>query len=437
MAWDFETEPEFQAELDWIERFVEEEIQPVDRLIGNPLAMQDPLRNKLIKPLQARVKARGLWGFHLGKELGGPGHGQLRLALMNESLGRSRSAPVVFGCHAPDAGNAEILAHFGTAAQKERFLTPLLANEITSCFAMTEPQGGADPTGFQARAERIGGEWCLNGEKWFATHARFASFLITMAVTEPDAESPYKRMSMFIVPTSTEGIETVRNMSVVNEPGVPSHAYLRFNNVRVPAENLLGEPGEAFAVAQVRLGGGRVHHAMRTISQCRFAFDMMCERALSRVSKGSLLAKKQMVQEKIADSWLQLEQFRLFLLRTAWLIDKHQDYRKTRKDIAGVKVMMPRVLHDVAANALQIHGSLGMTSETPLLDFIITSFRMGIADGPTEVHKVTLARQILRDYEPAEGLFPSEHLPPKKAEAVERFRDLLESVDYDFSAALE
>ncbi|MEL7029692.1 MAG: acyl-CoA dehydrogenase family protein, partial [Pseudomonadota bacterium] len=337
MAWDFETDPAFQEELDWIESFVSNEIEPIDHVIGHPLDMQDPVRNKLIKPLQSQVKERNLWAFHLGPDLGGPGLGQLKLALMNESLGRSRSAPVVFGCHAPDSGNAEILSHYGTPDQKARYLEPLLANEITSCFAITEPQGGADPKVFEARAEPIDGKWRISGRKWFATNARFASFVITMAVTDPDADNPYKRMSMFIVPIDTPGVEFIRNMSVVNEPGPPSHAYLGFNDVVVPDENMLGPRGAAFEVAQVRLGGGRVHHAMRTLAQCRHAFDMMCERALSRFTQGEQLAKKQMVQEKIADSWLQLEQFRLFLLQTAWRIDKYNDYKKVRKDIAAVK----------------------------------------------------------------------------------------------------
>ncbi|MDO9443209.1 MAG: acyl-CoA dehydrogenase family protein, partial [Beijerinckiaceae bacterium] len=176
MSWDFETEPAFQRELDWIEAFVREQVEPVDFVVPHPLDMKDPRRNALIKPLQAEVKARGLWAFHLGKELGGPGHGQLQLALMNEHLGRSRAAPVVFGCQAPDSGNAEILAHYGSTEQKRRYLQPLLANDIVSCFAMTEPQGGSDPKMFTTAAILDGEQWVINGEKWFATNAAFADF---------------------------------------------------------------------------------------------------------------------------------------------------------------------------------------------------------------------------------------------------------------------
>jgi acyl-CoA dehydrogenase len=287
---------------------------------------------------------------------------------------------------------------------------------------------------FTTTARLEGDEWVLNGEKWFATNAVFASFFITLAITDPDTENPYKRMSTFIVPADTPGIRFIRNMHVVNEPGRGSHGYIAYDNVRIPADHLLGPRGEAFTVAQVRLGGGRVHHSMRTLAQCKMAFDMMCERALSRSTQGSLLGDKQLVQAMIADSWLQLEQFRLFLLRTAWRIDKLKDYKKVRKDIAAVKALMPKVLHDIAANALQVHGSLGMTNEVPFIDQIITAFRMGIADGPTEVHKVTLAKQILRDYTPSEGAFPTGHLIKREADARERFAMLLADTDDDLLA---
>lgn len=436
VAWDFETDPEFQPELDWIDAFVREQVEPVDLAVPNPLDMQDPLRNRLIKPLQAQIKARGLWAFHLGRELGGPGLGQVQLALMNESLGRSRAAPTVFGCQAPDSGNAEVLAHYGTPEQKRRYLEPLLANEIVSCFAMTEPQGGSDPKMFTTTARLEGDQWVLDGEKWFATNAAFASFFITLAVTDPDAADPYRRMSTFIVPADTPGIRFIRNMHVVNEPGRGSHGYIAFEHVRIPADHMLGGRGDAFKVAQVRLGGGRVHHAMRTLGQCKLAFDMMCERALSRHTQGEVLADKQLVQAMIADSWLKLEQFRLLLLRTAWRIDRAGDYRKVRKDIAAVKAAMPGVLHDIAANALQIHGSLGMTNEVPFVDQIITAFRMGIADGPTEVHKLTLAKQLLRDYAPSPDLFPTRHAPKRRAAALERFRALLDGADGDLLASM-
>ena len=424
MAWDFKTDPEFQKKLDWIDRFVREEVEPLDHVLGSPYDVRNPNNERLVRPLQARVKAEGLWACHLGPELGGQGYGQVKLALMNEILGRSRFGSVVFGCQAPDTGNAEILAHYGTAAQKERFLKPLLANEIVSCFSMTEPQGGADPLIFTTNAVQKGDHWVINGEKWFSSNARWADFLIVMAVTDPDA-SPYRRMSMFIVPSSTPGIEILRDVGFGGEREA-SHAYIRYTDVKVPLDHMLGGRGDAFVVAQTRLGGGRIHHAMRTIGEARKAFDMMCERALSRFTQGERLSEKQMVQEKIADSWIELEQFRLLVLRTAWRIDKYKNYLAVRKDISAVKAAMPKVLHDIAARALHIHGSLGVSAEMPFMGQITSAFIMGLADGPTEVHKVTVAKQVLRDYRPTNDLFPAYHLPRRREEALEKYGDLLD-----------
>jgi acyl-CoA dehydrogenase len=426
MAWDFETEPEFQRELDWMDAFVRDEIEPLDLVLGNPYEVTDKRAREIVKPLKQRVKERGLWACHLGPDLGGLGYGQLKLALMNEILGRSRWAPSIFGCQAPDSGNAEILAHYGTTAQKERFLAPLLEGDIHSCYSMTEPHAGADPTAFRTRATRDGAHWVIRGEKWFSSNARWSEFLIVMAVTNPEV-SPYQGMSMFIVPTATPGIEIVRNVGLgMEHQDDASHAYIRYNDVRVPADHLLGQEGSAFVIAQTRLGGGRIHHAMRTVAQLKKAFDMMCERALSRETQGEKLAEKQMVQERIADSWIEIEQFRLLVLRTAWLIDKYKDYKRTRKDIAAIKVAMPKVLHDVAQRALHLHGALGVSDEMPFMGLMLAAEVMGIADGPTEVHKLTIARQVLRDYKPADGLWPTEHLPTKRAAARERLAHLLE-----------
>jgi acyl-CoA dehydrogenase len=425
MSWDFETEPEFQKDLDWIDKFVREEVEPLDYVLGHPYDVRDPKRNKLVRPLQAEVKKRKLWACHLGPELGGQGYGQIKLALMNEILGRSRFAPIVFGCQAPDSGNAEILAHYGTPEQKKRFLQPLLDNEIVSAFSMTEPQGGADPKVFKTKAELRGDDWVINGEKWFSSNAHLASFLIVMAVTDPTAKE-YERMSMFIVPKETAGVEILRNLGVGTHETEGSHAYIRYSDVHVPKDSMLGPRGGAFVVAQTRLGGGRIHHAMRTIGQVRKAFDMMCERVLSRETQGSRLADKQMVQEKIADSWMEIEQFRLLVLRTAWKIDRYKDYLKVRRDIAAVKALMPKVFHDVASRALFLHGSLGATGEMPFVEQVIQSFHMGLADGPTEVHKITLARQVLRDYKPVNDLFPSQHIPKLRAAALKKYADRIE-----------
>jgi acyl-CoA dehydrogenase len=421
--WSFSNDPEFQPELDWIETFVREEVEPLDHILGSQWDIHAENFKRLVRPLQARVKERGLWACHLGPELGGKGYGQVKLALMNEKFGRSRFGPIVFGSQAPDTGNSEILAHYGTPEQKKDYLEPLLNNEIVSCFAMTEPQGGADPLVLTMSAVQQGNEWVINGEKWFASNARFASFFIVMAVTDPDAE-PYRRMSMFIVPAETPGIAILRNYGFYGEPE-SSHAHMRWADVRVPAENMLGGRGDAFVVAQVRLGGGRMHHAMRALAEATRQFEMMCERAVSRFTKGEQLAKKQMVQEKIADSWTELRQFRLLILETAWLADQGNDWKAIRKNVAAVKAAMPKLLHDISARALHMHGALGITHDMPFAAGVINSFHIGLADGPTEVHKVTVAREVLKDYKPVNRMFPHYMGFEEEARAKERYGALM------------
>jgi acyl-CoA dehydrogenase len=429
VSWSFETDAEFQRELDWVDEFVTEEVEPLEHVIRHAWDMNDPARARLIPPLQERVRERGLWGCHLGPHLGGPGYGQVKLALLNEILGRTHAGPIVFGCQAPDSGNAEILAHYGTDELKKQYLEPLLQNEVVSAFSMTEPRGGSDPTGFVTNAVRDGDEWVINGEKWFSSHARFAAFLIVLAVTEPDAPA-HKRMSMFVVPEDTPGVEILRDVGVYgHDESEGTHAYVRYTDVRVPADHLLGGRGEGFAVAQTRLGGGRIHHAMRTVGVVKQAFGMMCERALSRETKGETLARKQLVQEMIADSWIQIEQFRLLVLQTAWRIDRYNDYQRVRADISAVKAAMPQVLHDVAARGLQIHGSLGISHEMPFAAWVLESFHMGLADGPTEVHKLTLARQVLKQHAPTDDLFPTRHIPKLRAKAQRRYADVLADLD--------
>ena len=430
MAWDFETDPEFQKKLDWIEDFMREEVEPLSHL---GMAAHGPLgREKFIKPMQDKVRAQGLWACHLGPELGGQGYGQLKLGLMNEKLGRNGLAPTIFGCQAPDTGNAEIIAHYGTDKQKEQYLWPLLNGEIRSAFSMSEPTGGSDPLTFRTRAVLDGNEWVINGEKWYSTNARWAKVLVVYAITDPDAKDPYRRTSIFLVPTDTPGVRIIRNVANGGggEIGSGSEGYVEYKDVRIPYDALLGERGAAFVIAQVRLGGGRVHHAMRTVGACKHALDLMCQRAVSRTTRDGRLADLQMVQEQIADSWIALESFRLLVLRTAWLIDKHKDYNLVRKDIAAIKVAMPKVYHDIATKAAHLHGALGVSNEMPFMNMVTSSLVMGIADGPTEVHKVTLAKQVLKDYVPDNDLFPKYHIPRLREDAQERFsKELAEMKD--------
>jgi acyl-CoA dehydrogenase len=420
-VWDFETDPEYQRKLDWADEFVREQVEPIDLVFGDPADKSDAAAMAVVVPLMDRVKEQGLFACHLGPELGGPGFGQLKLALLNEILGRSRWAPTVFGCAPPDSGNAEILAHFGTPEQKERYLQPLLDGRISSSYSMTEPGSGSDPELFTTSAVRDGDHWVINGEKWFTSNAAHASFFIVMVKTDPEAGRA-QGMSMFLLPADTPGITVVRNLELAGEPaGHHTHGYVRYQDVRATDADILGGEGQAFHVAQTRLGGGRVHQAMRAVAQMRRAFDMMCERAVSRPTRTGVLGDLQMTQERIADMWVEIEQFRLLLLRTAWLIDKHRDYRKVRKDIAAVKVAMSRIYSDIVQRAMHLHGGLGLTTEMPFVEMWSEAEVMSVGDGVIEVHKVGLAKQVLRGYSAADPVLPSAHLPTRRAAALARF----------------
>jgi len=425
-VWDFSTEPEFQEQLDWMDAFVREQVEPLDVLFGGLTfqSVDEPLRS-LIDGLKAQVRARGLWACHLGPELGGQGFGQLRLALMNEVLGRSSWAPIVFGCAAPDTGNAEIIAHYGTPEQKDRWLRPLLEGEVFSCYSMTEPHGGSDPTMIRTSAVRDGDEWVITGEKFFSSNLRSSSFVIVMAVTDPDV-SPYRGMSMFLVPSDTPGIEVLANIGLGDEPwGEGMHAHVRYDGVRVPAENLLGGEGQAFVVAQTRLGGGRIHHAMRSVAMARRHLDAMCERALSRETKGESLARKQLVQAAVADSWIQLQSFRLMVLHTAWLIDQSST-AEARRQIAACKVLAAEVLADIVRRAQHLHGALGVSNLMRFPSDLAAV--MGVVDGPTEVHRVTVARSVLADHGSAPDAWPTEFVPRRVVRARRRFDEMVDAL---------
>ncbi len=425
---DFGIDPHFAEQLDWIREFVATEIEPLDLAFAGEEMVYNKASafyGEAIRPLQQIVKERGLWSCHLTPEYGGQGYGQVQLAYMNEILGRSQFGPTVFGSQAPDSGNAEIIAHYGTPEQKATYLEPLLDGRISSCYSMTEPQGGADPGVFTCRAVRDGDEWVIDGEKWFSSSLRFASFVIVMAITDPDV-AVHKGASMFLVPADTPGIEVVRNVGVGQErEGHGGHAYVRYNGVRVPADNLLGGEGQAFVIAQTRLGGGRLHHAMRTVGAVSRCLDMLCERALSRTTQGELLARKQATQEKIADAFIELLQFRLQVLHAAWVVDQKGGHA-ARKEIAAVKVATPKVYREAVLRTMQLHGALGVSNEMPLANMLMAAVTMGIADGPTEVHKFTVAREVLKEYSAAEGDWPSEHLPERRAAARVQYADLLE-----------
>jgi acyl-CoA dehydrogenase len=425
MAWDFSTEPEFEAKLEWMRGFVRDEILPLETLDLDLAAYE-----RAIAPLKEEVKRQGLWAAHLDPELGGQGFGQVKLGLMHEILGRCVYAPAIFGNNAPDSGNAELLAIGSTSdEQKERWLWPLLEGKLRSAFSMTEPGAGADPTLLQTRAVRDGDEWVIDGHKWFSSNASMADFLIVMAVTNPDVH-PYQGSSMIIVPADAPGVDIVRDVGTMHDPeprlGMPgNHAEIVYRSVRVPYENLIGNEGDGFALAQKRLGPGRIHHAMRWLGQSQRAFDMLCERAVSRFTHGSLLAEKQMVQQWVADSAAEMQAARLMTLHAAWKMDQVGASR-SRVEIAMIKYFGAKVLYDVIDRAIQVHGALGYSTDLPLESMYRHARAARIYDGPDEVHKVTVARQILKGYTATD--VPTEHVPTRAAAAHEKFAALLESL---------
>jgi acyl-CoA dehydrogenase len=421
MAWDFSTEPEFEAKLQWMRDLVREEVLPLETL-----ELDFATYRKAIAPLQERVKERGLWAAHLEPELGGQGLGQVHLALMHEILGATDYAPPVFGNQAPDSGNSELIAVAGTEEQKARWMEPLLAGELLSAFTMTEEGTGSDPTQLRTTAVRDGGDWVLDGTKWFISNADKADFHIVMALTDPEAD-PHRRMSMIIVPSDSAGIG-VRDLGVMNDPEhrnpIHTHSEVTFEGVRVPAENLLGERGGAFALAQTRLGPGRIHHAMRWLGVSKRAFDMLCERAVSKSVHGSTLAEKQTIQNWVADSAAEMQATRMLTLYAAWRLDQ-VGAKEARNEIAMIKYHGPKVMYNVLDRAIQVHGSLGFSCDLPLEEMYRYARASRIYDGPDEVHRVGVARRLLREYDPVET--PTEHIPTRRAAAQARFAELLDA----------
>jgi acyl-CoA dehydrogenase len=427
MAWDFSTDPEFQEQLDWMRDLVRNEVWPIETVFDE---LGEEGFKAAIRPLQERVKERGLWAAHLPPELGGQGFGQLKLGLMHEILGTTPFAPAVFGNAAPDSGNSEILALAGTEDQKERYLHPLLAGDLRSAFSMTEPDtAGSDPTLLRTSAVLEGDEYVINGHKWFSSNGSIADFLIVMAVTNPDAR-PHQRASMLIVDADTPGVNIVRDVATMENPQehygrYGGHAEIVYENVRVPKEALLGKEGEGFLIAQHRLGPGRIHHCMRWLGVSRRAFDMLCERAVSRYAFGSVLAEKQTVQNWVADSLAQMHAARLMTLHAAWKMD-NEGASAARQEIGLIKFYGANVLHDVVDRAIQIHGALGYSTDLPLEQMYRYARAARLYDGADEVHRQSVARRALRGYEPHE--VPSEHVPTRREAARERFADLLEAV---------
>ncbi|MCA9610004.1 MAG: acyl-CoA dehydrogenase family protein [Myxococcales bacterium] len=393
----FEPSDALKETLARIRAFVDEELLPLEPRFLNEgfVAVEPELDAK-----RQKVRDQGLWAPFLPVAYGGMGLSLMDFAYVSEALGRTPIGHYAFHCQAPDVGNMELLMEHGTDAQKERFLAPLARGETRSCFAMTEPMhAGSNPVWMSTTAREDGDDYVIDGHKWFTTAADGAAFTIVMAVTSPDAP-PHARASQILVPLDTPGYTRVRNVSVMGHPGGgwASHAEVRFDGVRVPKANRIGPEGSGFQLAQARLGPGRIHHAMRWMGICDRAFDLMCRRAASREqAPGTALGTKQLVQAMIAESRAEIDAARLMVLHTAEQIDRHGPFG-AKNEISLIKFHAAGVLQRVLDRALQVHGALGMTDDTPIAWWYREERAARLYDGPDEVHKISVAKRILRDY---------------------------------------
>lgn len=371
--------------------FMDEHVYPNE----TALARADAEAEELLARLRERAKQAGLWAPNLPVGHGGMGLSFLENTLVNEVIGRSLFGPEVFGAQAPDSGNAELLQLHGTDEQRTRWLEPLAAGRIWSAFSMTEPDvSGSDPTGIRTSARLDGDSWVIEGHKWFTSGGSRASVAIVMCVTDPEAE-PHRRASMILVPTDTPGFDVVRDVPVMGTTS-GAHSEIRYTDCRVPAGNLLGTRGEGFLLAQRRLGPGRIQHTMRWLGQMQRAFDLMCSRALGRSTRGRRLADMQTIQDWIATAAADIQAARLLTLRAAHAVDEGRD---ARTEISMIKFWGARVLIDVIDKAIQVHGALGVSGDTPLELMYRRARAARIYDGADEVHKQVVARGVLRAVE--------------------------------------
>ncbi len=396
---DFSIDERMQAILEMIREFMEKEVYPLE-----PYFMTQSFREMKTKTEEARqkVKQMELWAPQLPKDHGGSGIGFMEYALACEEIGRSPIGPYIFGSQAPDAGNSEILVKYATDEQKEKYLEPLVSGKIRSCFSMTEPEfAGSNPTRMGTTAVKDGDDYVINGHKWWTSSADGAEFAIVMAVTNPEEASPYMKASMIIVPTDTPGFNLVRNIPVMGHAGddYSSHGEILYQDCRVPQKNLLGPEGQGFVIAQERLGPGRIHHCMRYIGIAQRCFEIMCKRVVEReISEGKTLATKQIIQSWIAECRAEINAARLMVLHAAWKIDKY-GASEAREEISLIKFYVANVMMRVIDYAIQAHGGLGVSDDTILSYFYRHERAARIYDGADEVHKVVVARRILKKFE--------------------------------------
>ncbi len=384
--------------------FMDERVYPAESVYDEQLeASGDPHHHpEVMEELKAEARERGLWNlFHPDPEYG-PGLTNLEYAPLAEITGRSKIGPEAVNCAAPDTGNMEVLTMFGTDEQKDRWLRPLLDGEIRSGFAMTEPAvASSDATNIEMRIERDGDEYVLNGRKWWTTGAirERCKILIAMGKTDPGAPT-YRQQSMVLVPRDTPGVTVERNLTVFGYSHQEGHAEVLFEDVRVPASNLIANEGDGFLISQARLGPGRIHHCMRTLGAAERALELMCRRASDRVTWGEPVASRANVQDWIAESRIDIEMARLLTLKTAWLMDT-VGAKHARTEIAAIKVAAPRVALEVLDRAIQVHGAGGVSDDFPLAWFYTHVRSLRLADGPDEVHKRTIARSELKRHAPS------------------------------------
>jgi acyl-CoA dehydrogenase len=378
--------------------FLEENIYPNEATFLGQVRDGDRWQpTPIVEKLKEKARSAGLWNLFLPETEYGAGLTNLEYAPLCELMGRSTFAPEVFNCSAPDAGNMETLVRYASPEQRERWLKPLLAGSIRSCFAMTEPEvASSDATNIQSRIVRDGGDYVINGHKWFTSGAVGARFAIVMAVTNPDSP-PHQRQSQIIVPTDTPGFNLIRAVSVMGHAGGGGHCEIRYENCRVPVTNRLGPEHGGFMIAQARLGPGRIHHCMRAIGMAERGFEIMCRHANTRVAFGGPIGEKQFVQDWIATSRMEIDQARLLVLYAAWKMDTYGK-QVARQEISMIKVVVPNMLMHVLDRAIQCLGSLGMSDDTPVAAMWREGRSLRIADGPDEVHKMVVARRELKRF---------------------------------------
>ena len=383
--------------------FMDDFVYPAERVAREQMAgaVDKHSEPPVLKDLQAEARKLGLWNLFLPNEKWGAGLSNLEYAPLAEITGRSPFlAPRALNCSAPDTGNMEILAEFGTAEQQDEWLVPLLQGEIRSCFSMTEPDvASSDATNIRTRIERDGDSYVVTGRKWWSTGAmsKDCKLSIVMGVTDPSADT-YRRQSMILVPLDTPGVKIERSLPIFGYDAGGGDAEIVFDGARVPAGNLLGDEGSGFAIAQARLGPGRIHHCMRAIGMAERAFDLMCSRAQQRVAFGKRIAEQGVVQDWVAEARMRIEQARLLTLKTAWLMDTVGN-KGARIEISAIKVVAPEVCTWVLDRAIQVFGAMGVSEDVPLAEMYAHARTLHLADGPDEVHKMQIARRELRKHE--------------------------------------